>query len=95
MLHVSTPRCRPAGVFTVMRAGASCWTVAYSRRLIPGAILRTRGAAIDYATALAHAAGFGKTHLRIVEDNGHRRARSSVRRGALLALRRDRIANGC
>jgi hypothetical protein len=95
MLQESTPSCRPAGVFTVMRAGASCWTVAYSRRLIPGAVLRTRGAAIDYAAALAHAAGFRKTHLRILEDNSHRRARSSTRRGSLLAIRRSRIANGC
>ena len=95
MLQVTTIKCRPAGVFVVMHAGALCWTVAYSRRLIPGAVLRTRGAAIDYAAALAHAAGFRKTHLKILEDCGNRRAGSFRRRAALHVVRQERIENFC
>jgi hypothetical protein len=51
----------------VVRAGAAGWAVAYARKIIPGALLRTRSAAIAYAAELAHAAGFAAASLQIVE----------------------------
>ena len=48
----------PADTFT--------WAVAFSRRLIPGALFRTREAAAGYARALAKAAGLSDRKVRIL-----------------------------
>jgi hypothetical protein len=56
-----------AGVFSVACLGAHAWAVAYSRQLIPGAILRSREAAIKYVTEIARAAGLPKVRLDIID----------------------------
>ncbi len=45
------------GVFLIARASARTWAVAFSRRLIPGAVFRTKAEALRYVSALADAAG--------------------------------------
>jgi hypothetical protein len=41
----------------VARASAATWVVAFSRRVIPGALFKTKDAALSYAAMLAKAAG--------------------------------------
>jgi hypothetical protein len=48
---------RREAVFVVARASARTWAVAVSQQLIPGALFRTKGAALAYAGSLAKAAG--------------------------------------
>jgi hypothetical protein len=55
------------GTFSVACLGAHAWAVAYSRKLIPGAVLRTREAAIKYVTEVAKAAGLPKVKLNIID----------------------------
>lgn len=43
--------------FVVARASARTWAVAFSRKLIPGAVFKTKDAALNYASMLAQAAG--------------------------------------
>jgi hypothetical protein len=43
--------------FVVARASARTWAVAFSRKLIPGAVFKTKDAALSYASMLAQAAG--------------------------------------
>jgi hypothetical protein len=43
--------------FVVARASARTWAVAFSRKLIPGAVFKTKDAALSYASMLARAAG--------------------------------------
>ncbi|HET6492214.1 MAG TPA: hypothetical protein VFG44_04495 [Burkholderiales bacterium] len=57
---------RRKSMLIVAPASASTWAVACSRRLIPGALFRTRAAAIDYASALANAAGLSRTHVKVL-----------------------------
>jgi hypothetical protein len=52
--------------FFVACVGADAWAVGVARKLIPGAILRTREAAIHYASELALAAGVRRVHLDII-----------------------------
>ncbi len=54
--------------FVLAPVGAGGWTVACSRGLIPGAILRTKEAALRYVTAIADAGDF--KDVRIVVANG-------------------------
>ena len=48
---------RQKQVFVVARASARTWAVAFSRKLIPGAVFKTKDAALSYASMLAQAAG--------------------------------------
>jgi hypothetical protein len=41
--------------------------VAFSRRLIPGALFRSRDAALNYATMLARSAGLRSPEVRVLE----------------------------
>jgi hypothetical protein len=54
---------RPTEVFLIVRASAHTWAVAFSRRLIPGAVFSTKVAAMQYAAALANAAGLNSIQL--------------------------------
>ena len=63
----------PAGSFFVMPLNAHTWIVGHARALIPGAILRTKRAALDYASALAKAAGWKKVRV-VVRRQPHARA---------------------
>jgi hypothetical protein len=48
---------RSNNAFVVARASARTWAVAFSRKLIPGAVFKTKDAALSYASILAQAAG--------------------------------------
>ena len=52
--------------FFVACLGANAWAVGVANRRIPGAVLQTREAAIQYASELAAAAGVHRVHLDIV-----------------------------
>ena len=43
--------------FVVARASAATWVVAFSRKMIPGALFKSKDAAVAYASTLARAAG--------------------------------------
>jgi hypothetical protein len=53
--------------FIVAKASARTWVVAFSRRMIPGALFRSRDAALNYATMLARSAGLREPHVRVLE----------------------------
>jgi hypothetical protein len=53
--------------FVVAKASARTWVVAFSRRLIPGALFETRDAALNYANMLARSAGCRSPHVRVLE----------------------------
>jgi hypothetical protein len=57
---------RRRNIIVVAPAGESTWAVAFSRRLIPGALFTTRTAAVVYASILAGAAGLDPTHVRVL-----------------------------
>jgi hypothetical protein len=62
--------------FVLSEVGNGAWSVGHSRGPIPGAILRSRSAAVCYVTALAAAAGFDDVSIVIaknVENQGSRR----------------------
>ena len=48
---------RSTSAFVVARASAATWVVAFSRKMIPGALFKSRDAAVQYAATLARAAG--------------------------------------
>ena len=52
-----TDRRKKAAAFVVARASAYTWVVACSRKLIPGALFKSKDAALEYASMLARAAG--------------------------------------
>lgn len=58
---------RDNNAFVVARASARTWAVAFSRKLIPGAVFKTRDAALSYASMLAQAAGL-RTPVHVVGD---------------------------
>jgi hypothetical protein len=53
-------------ILVVAPAGATTWAVAFSRRLIPGALFTSKTAAIAYAFLLAAAAGLNDSSIRIL-----------------------------
>ena len=50
----------------VAQASASTWAVACSRHLIPGALFKSKLAAVTYARLLASAAGLGRVHVKVL-----------------------------
>lgn len=59
---------RRRSIFVVAPANASTWVVAFSRRLIPGALFTSRDAAIRYASLLAASVGLGGDNIRVLGD---------------------------
>ena len=59
-------RPRRKKMIVVAPASENTWAVAFSRRLIPGALFTTRAAAIYYAGLLASAAGLDYSSIRIL-----------------------------
>lgn len=57
---------RRRNVFVVAPANATTWAVAFSRRLIPGALFGSKAAAVRYANMLAAIAGLGGDHVRVL-----------------------------
>ena len=62
------PDRRRNSTFVVAPASASTWAVAFARQLIPGALFTTRTAAVNYASMLAIAAGFGRKSIKVLGD---------------------------
>lgn len=58
------PRIRK--MLVVVPINSYTWAVAFSRRLIPGAVFSTRAAAVLYAAILATAAGIDASHVRVL-----------------------------
>ena len=52
--------------FVVARASGATWVVAYARRVIPGALFRSKEAALTYAAALASAAGLSTPEVAVL-----------------------------
>lgn len=59
---------RRKAAFVVARASACTWVVAFSRRVIPGALFRSKDAALTYASMLARAAGLRSPHVAVLGD---------------------------
>lgn len=53
-------------ILVVAPASASTWVVAFSRRLIPGALFTTRAAAIAYAFLLANMSGLDYSNVKVL-----------------------------
>jgi hypothetical protein len=58
--------------FTIAPLNAHTWIVAHSRALLPGAVLRTRKAALEYVLALAKAASFSNVQIEFGDRRGLR-----------------------
>ena len=59
---------RDASAFVVAKASPATWAVAFSRRLIPGALFKTKDAALTYANMLARSAGLRSPHVTVVGE---------------------------
>lgn len=57
---------RRKNMLVVAPAGDSTWAVAFSRRLIPGALFSTKRAALRYALMLATFAGLGPASVMVL-----------------------------
>jgi len=64
----TTLKRRKKSVFVVAKASACTWVVAFSRQMIPGALFRTKDAALTYATMLARSAGLRSPHVTVLDD---------------------------
>ena len=58
---------RKKSAFVVAKASAATWVVAFSRQVIPGALFKTKDAALTYANMLAKSAGL-RTNVTVVGD---------------------------
>ena len=58
---------RKQDAFIVAKASAYTWAVAFSRKLIPGAVFKSKDAALAYASTLARAAGL-RSPVRVLGD---------------------------
>jgi hypothetical protein len=59
---------RRKGMFVVAPANESTWAVAFSRRLIPGALFASKAAAVRYACLLAAVAGLSGDDIRVLGE---------------------------
>jgi hypothetical protein len=57
---------RSKSAFVVARASAATWVVAFSRKVIPGGVFKTKDAALAYAATLASAAGLRAPDVTIL-----------------------------
>ena len=57
---------RKKSAFVVARASAATWVVAFSRKVIPGGVFKTRDAAVQYAAMLARAAGLRSPDVTVL-----------------------------
>ena len=63
----TTLKRRRKSAFVVAKASACTWVVAFSRRMIPGALFRSRDAALNYANMLARSAGLRSPQVTVLE----------------------------
>lgn len=59
---------RKHSAFIVAKASACTWVVAFSRRMIPGAMFKTKDAALNYAKMLAKSAGLRSRSVMVLGD---------------------------
>ena len=59
---------RKKSAFVVAKASACTWVVAFSRRMIPGALFKSRDAALMYAKMLARSAGLRSPQVMVLGD---------------------------
>ena len=59
---------RNKSAFVVAKASAATWVVAFSRRMIPGALFNSKDAALNYATMLAKSAGLRSPEVTVLGD---------------------------
>ena len=59
---------RKKSAFVVAKASAATWVVAFSRQVIPGALFKTKDAALTYANMLAKSAGLRARNVTVVGD---------------------------
>jgi hypothetical protein len=57
---------RTKSAFVVARASAATWVVAFSRKVIPGGVFKTKDAALEYASTLARAAGLRSSQVTVL-----------------------------
>jgi hypothetical protein len=57
---------RRNSAFVVARASAATWVVAFSRKVIPGGVFKTKDAAVQYAAMLARAAGLRSPDVTVL-----------------------------
>ena len=57
---------RRKSAIVVAQASAATWVVAFSRRVIPGALFQTKDAALSYASMLAKAAGLRSPDVTVL-----------------------------
>jgi hypothetical protein len=57
---------RTQSKFVVAQASAATWVVAFSRKVIPGGVFKTKDAALAYAATLARAAGLRAPDVTIL-----------------------------
>jgi hypothetical protein len=67
MNRTKTFKQRQKQAFVVAPVSARTWAVAFSRKLIPGAVFKTKDAALSYASMLAQAAGL-RSPVLVVGD---------------------------
>ena len=59
---------RKKSAFVVAKASACTWVVAFSRQMIPGALFRSKEAALNYAKMLARTAGLRSPQVMVLGD---------------------------
>ena len=64
----TTLKRREKSAIVVAKASACTWVVAFSRRMIPGALFKTKDAALNYATMLAESSGLRSPQVRVLGD---------------------------
>jgi len=68
MERKTTFKRRNTSAFVVAKASAATWVVAFSRHVIPGALFKTKDAALAYATMLAKSAGLRSQNVTVVGE---------------------------
>ena len=68
MERKTTFKRRKTSAFVVAKASAATWVVAFSRHVIPGALFKTKDAALAYATMLAKSAGLRSQNVTVVGE---------------------------
>lgn len=68
MERKTTFKRRKKSAFVVAKASAATWVVAFSRRMIPGALFNSKAAALSYATMLAKSAGLRSREVTVLGD---------------------------
>ncbi len=66
--RTTTMKRRNSTALVVAKASACTWVVAFSRRLIPGALFKTKDAALNYANMLARTAGLRSPQVTVLGD---------------------------